>query len=407
MAPDSPAEPFEARDRIRSLVTAAHLKGRGIEIGAGAFPSKLPDGATAVHYDLRTREELMRLFDRLPEAPVRSLDQIRSDFPDGAPFLIAHNVLEHAADPIGTLIDWHMNVADGGVVIISLPDKNACPDKQRLEPPLSHLLLDHLLRRDQHAFESKEHIALFNLGWAQENQAAADESGRALARWILPQLFERNSDVHWHAFTQSLAEKTVLAACALAGQSAELLAKADFTTTPEKTLGDIILVYRLRRTQGESRGFHYSISRELDEVRASLSRALRRLEGEENDSAVADASSADAVYSDTVYPAWICIEDRPDVLELEGPFVRELGHCFVVSGLLTHTPGDCEAHPGRSVYRVFEDGVALGPAHALHAEIREQGRGRFSHWRNALYFSTSDNSDPNLNGRKYELRPEK
>ncbi len=40
----------------------------------------------------------------------------------------------------------------------------------------------------------------------------------------------------------------------------------------------------------------------------------------------------------------------------------------------------------------------------VHADIRTQGQGRYSHWtRNGLYLSASDNSDPRTNGRKYEV----
>jgi Sulfotransferase family len=61
--------------------------------------------------------------------------------------------------------------------------------------------------------------------------------------------------------------------------------------------------------------------------------------------------------------------------------------------------------PYRSPLRLFEDGVPLGPAHSLHALIRNEGRGRFSHWgpQQMLLFSTSDNSDPNRNGRAYTI----
>jgi hypothetical protein len=48
-----------------------------------------------------------------------------------------------------------------------------------------------------------------------------------------------------------------------------------------------------------------------------------------------------------------------------------------------------------------ENGLLLGPAHSVHADIRSQGYGRFSHWYNALYFSTSDGTDPRVNGRAY------
>lgn len=53
---------------------------------------------------------------------------------------------------------------------------------------------------------------------------------------------------------------------------------------------------------------------------------------------------------------------------------------------------------------VLEDGRPLGPAHALHADIRAQGVGRFSFWSGSLLFSTSDNSDPRNNGRTYSMR---
>jgi len=48
-----------------------------------------------------------------------------------------------------------------------------------------------------------------------------------------------------------------------------------------------------------------------------------------------------------------------------------------------------------------QDGEKLGPAHADHSRIGLFGRGLFSHWRNTLYFSASDNSDPRTSGRRY------
>lgn len=59
--------------------------------------------------------------------------------------------------------------------------------------------------------------------------------------------------------------------------------------------------------------------------------------------------------------------------------------------------------PRRSPLRLLEDGRELGPAHALHAEIREAGDGRYSFWGNVLYLSASDGSDPNTNGRAYTV----
>ncbi len=59
--------------------------------------------------------------------------------------------------------------------------------------------------------------------------------------------------------------------------------------------------------------------------------------------------------------------------------------------------------PHRSVLVVCEDGRPLGPGNAVHEDIRTKGQGRYSHWDQYLLFSTSDNTDPNLNGRQYEI----
>ncbi len=62
---------------------------------------------------------------------------------------------------------------------------------------------------------------------------------------------------------------------------------------------------------------------------------------------------------------------------------------------------DNNEQPYRSLLRLFEDGRALVPPHAGHATIRTGGRGAYSFWMDVLYFSTSDGSDPNTNGRSY------
>lgn len=59
----------------------------------------------------------------------------------------------------------------------------------------------------------------------------------------------------------------------------------------------------------------------------------------------------------------------------------------------------------RSILALEEDGVLLGPGHAAHDSIAMTGHGQYSHWRHTLYFSTSDNSDPNTNGRQYTIKP--
>lgn len=70
-------------------------------------------------------------------------------------------------------------------------------------------------------------------------------------------------------------------------------------------------------------------------------------------------------------------------------------------GPLAEIRGDMPSAPQQSGLRLLEDGLALARAHALHSEIREGGRGVYSHWGGHLYFSSSDNSSPLSNGRRY------
>ena len=65
--------------------------------------------------------------------------------------------------------------------------------------------------------------------------------------------------------------------------------------------------------------------------------------------------------------------------------------------------GDTPDEPGRSRLQLLEDGVPLGPAHALHSDITDEGGGRYSHWGDSLVFSASDDSDPRTNGRSYHV----
>jgi MoaA/NifB/PqqE/SkfB family radical SAM enzyme len=73
----------------------------------------------------------------------------------------------------------------------------------------------------------------------------------------------------------------------------------------------------------------------------------------------------------------------------------EAGHCHIAM----MSPGLMLAD-----YQLFENERPLGPANSLHDDIRQHGEGRYSMWGQAVYFSTSDNSDARYNGRSYVLR---
>jgi pectate lyase len=90
----------------------------------------------------------------------------------------------------------------------------------------------------------------------------------------------------------------------------------------------------------------------------------------------------------------------PTVYAIDATTIRkDEGYSYKISPIPVN--GDSNEQPTASTLKVYENGVALGPAHAVHTDIRDVGKGAFSHWSNGLYFSTSDNSSPITNGRKY------
>jgi hypothetical protein len=78
---------------------------------------------------------------------------------------------------------------------------------------------------------------------------------------------------------------------------------------------------------------------------------------------------------------------------------HERGHCYTAPV----PPELLSDQDGWSRLVVLENGQPLATGHSAHAEIRAVGLGRYSHWGAEIYFSTSDNSDPTRNGRRYAV----
>ncbi|MFM8395199.1 MAG: acyltransferase family protein, partial [Acidobacteriota bacterium] len=76
----------------------------------------------------------------------------------------------------------------------------------------------------------------------------------------------------------------------------------------------------------------------------------------------------------------------------------ELGFAYTAQ---TKQPS-LSSHNEPSLAKVLENGLPLpGPANSQHYDIRTFGNGRYSFWHDYVNFSSSDNSNPITNGRKY------
>ncbi len=88
---------------------------------------------------------------------------------------------------------------------------------------------------------------------------------------------------------------------------------------------------------------------------------------------------------------------------LTPPFAHDTGFAWTASVPDASRFADNAGHPQRSMLQVTEDGARLAGPHAAHDDIRHLGGGRFSHWNDIVMFSTSDNTNPNQNGRRYRV----
>lgn len=193
--------------------------GSGVELGPGQRPTRVAPGSSLAFVDKRSPEELARYFgssdvvsgERLENFELASFD-----------FLIAHHVLEHSSNVIEDLINWMSYVRDGGVVFLSVPDRQHCPDGARLVTPPTHFVTDYILGIDDSSFESREHIYSFLCAWHAVGGLAGkskDEASRLTAKAAhMPQ-----NDLHWHVFTEASLRFVVETAARLSGRRASVI----------------------------------------------------------------------------------------------------------------------------------------------------------------------------------------
>lgn len=225
--------------------------GTGMEIGAGASPHKLPVGVDCIYFDKLVRGQLENLFGTSIQYPVHPIEDAKSVFENGSPFLIAHNVLEHSADPISTLIFWMSLVAKNGLIVLSIPAKEHCPpDSMRAVPPPEHLLMDYLIDNTEDAFESREHIFSFLAGWRDYIHPESTKS--EFLDHQLSEALRSGHDLHWHALDTNLAEFIVYSASILSKRMARIVRRCTYESEQYPTLGETILAIRLDSSEGVS-----------------------------------------------------------------------------------------------------------------------------------------------------------
>src|SRR5947209_12493410 len=137
---------------VREDVARRYLAGDGIEIGAFAWPLRLPPQARARYVDYAPKAELLTLYatevsspKAVPETDVVDDATTLATFADATlDFVVASHVLEHLEDPVGALKSMLRVLRPGGVVYLILPDARHTFDAARERTTPEHLLRDHV-----------------------------------------------------------------------------------------------------------------------------------------------------------------------------------------------------------------------------------------------------------------------
>jgi hypothetical protein len=91
------------------------------------------------------------------------------------------------------------------------------------------------------------------------------------------------------------------------------------------------------------------------------------------------------------------------IQELVGPFEHQEGNRFAISLPDLEPLSDTPQEWSRSPVFLMEDGRRAQIPHANWERIKTHGMGRYCHSGKTLLFSSTDNSDPNSNGRQYTV----
>ncbi|MEW6268367.1 MAG: hypothetical protein AB1689_03615 [Thermodesulfobacteriota bacterium] len=174
-------------------------------------------------------------------------------------------MLEHTADPIGTLLVWLRWVKPDGVAILSLPHRDVCVgDSLRPVTTIEHVLLDFAFGEQCTSLASREHFIAGCVGWAEH---WPEMSKNEFAAGILRAAAGAEIEHHFHVFDDALAEKLVRAALWLHGAGRILACTSPYTDPA--TNGDIIVVVG---GSGDP-----AVPPEIATVRSQLTAALDRL----------------------------------------------------------------------------------------------------------------------------------
>jgi SAM-dependent methyltransferase len=183
-----------------------HVLGRGLEVGPGHVPLVVPGADLEIRYvDRWEPDENRELFPELEGATFPQPDLVLDLNKDGLAcvasesesFVVASHILEHLANPIRVLAEFHRVLRPGGVVLILLPDRRLTFDEGRPGTSLDHLVEEYENDVDE---VDEEHLVEFLTHIGAEGEISSASSSDGDRREAILSLQRRRS-IHVHCWT--------------------------------------------------------------------------------------------------------------------------------------------------------------------------------------------------------------
>ena len=199
----------------RKKMAFRYLHGTGLEIGALQHPLEAPPGVVVRYVDYVTREENIRRYPHLDASRIVITDHIDNGFElstfhhNSQDFIIANHVLEHAPNPLQTLLNWNSVLKKNGILFITQPNGSKNFDQGRGITSLEHMIEDYeqVKNGELEQFErnNREHyrefveISITNLNKMRHRRPMTEKRKEEYLEKLVA---EKSIDAHFHVFTK-------------------------------------------------------------------------------------------------------------------------------------------------------------------------------------------------------------
>jgi GT2 family glycosyltransferase/2-polyprenyl-3-methyl-5-hydroxy-6-metoxy-1,4-benzoquinol methylase len=204
---------------VRLELANRFLKGDGIEIGALHNPLQVPEAARVRYVDRLSIADLRKHYPELAALNVvdpsiiASGENLEPVATGSQNFVVCNHVLEHMRDPLRALDEWVRVLAPGGVLYVSIPNRNNPHDRLRPVTSLEHILEDH--QEQGRKGSDADHASFFE--WS--HSAHAHDMGPDDRDRHARDLIAQDYSIHFHVFDRMLFERVLGRACAAGGAS--------------------------------------------------------------------------------------------------------------------------------------------------------------------------------------------